>query len=107
MKPPTHLSPEARKWWAEIHRIYALESPHLRLLTLAAEAWDRSRQARQELKTAGSLTYTDRNGVVRPHPCVRVEENARASFAALVKQLRLDEEDPKSGPGRPLIRGEF
>ncbi len=107
MKPPSHLSPDARKWWATILRVYALEPPHVRLLTLAAEAWDRGRQAREEIKAAGSLTYSDRNGVVRPHPAVLIEQNARASFVSIVKALRLDEDEPRAGPGRPTWQGDL
>jgi len=37
---------------------YDLEPHHVRLLTLAAEAWDRGQQAREVLDRDG-LTYTD------------------------------------------------
>ena len=41
-RPPKHLSASSRKWWVDVTEAYALEEHHLRLLTLAAESWDRA-----------------------------------------------------------------
>ena len=80
--------------------MYTLEPHHLKLLSLAAEAWDRYCGARDRLAVEG-VTVETREGM-RAHPCVAIERNALASFAALVKQLGLDEVgEPKRGPGRP------
>ena len=38
---PSHLRPDTAAWWASVAGDYALEPHHLRILTLAAEAWDR------------------------------------------------------------------
>jgi hypothetical protein len=41
-RPPKHLSPASKRWFKDIVASYdGLESRHIRLLTLAAEAWDR------------------------------------------------------------------
>jgi P27 family predicted phage terminase small subunit len=106
MKSPKHLSPGAAKWWREIVRIYAMESHDIRLLTLAAESWDRACQARLEIEQHGKLTYTDSAGNFRPHPSVQIERDSRAAFAKIVKQLSLSDDEPKRGPGRPTILNE-
>src|SRR2546422_121105 len=46
VRPPAHLSPEAKRWWRLVLERYELEDQHLRLLQLAAEAWDRAAEAR-------------------------------------------------------------
>lgn len=52
---PDHLSDDAAKWWRSVNREYDLEDHHLRLLTLAAEAWDRTQQAREVLAIEGLI----------------------------------------------------
>jgi hypothetical protein len=54
MKPnsisiPKHLQPATRQWFASVVEDYELEPHHVRLLTLAAEAWDRGVQAREAI----------------------------------------------------------
>jgi len=88
--PPEHLSPDAASWWIEVTRDYALEPHHLRLLQAAAEAWDRMQGARQALADHGGLTFTDDRGVIRAHPAVAMERDARIAFARLVRELDLD-----------------
>jgi len=89
-QPPAHLSPDAAQWWADVLRDYSLEPHHLRLLQSACEAWDRMQQARQALADHGGLTFTDERGVIRAHPCVAHERDARVAFARLVRELDLD-----------------
>ena len=40
-QPPAHLRPETREWFRSVVADWALQSHHVRLLTLAAESWDR------------------------------------------------------------------
>jgi phage terminase small subunit len=95
---PKHLRPETRAWWRDVVEAYELEGHHLKLLTLAAESWDRSRQAREALKRNG-LTFRDRFGAPRARPEIAVERDAKIAFARLVRELRLDLEEP--GESRP------
>lgn len=90
-KAPAHLRPATRAWYNQIVTDYQLESQHLRLLSLAAEAWDRAEQAREILAKDGPV-YTDRLGAPRKHPAVSIEENARLAFARLLRELDLDGE---------------
>lgn len=88
---PAHLSKEAADWWRRIVAEYELEASHLKLLQLAAEAWDRAAQARRILAKEG-VTYRDRFGKPRKHPAVSIEEQARLQFARLVREIDLEGE---------------
>jgi P27 family predicted phage terminase small subunit len=88
-KPPAHLSEEAREWWQSVTRDFDLEPHHLKLLQAACEAWDRMTLARQAVAKDG-LTFTDSRGVIKAHPAVSIERDARTAFARLVRELDLD-----------------
>ena len=79
-----------------------LEPHHVRLLTLAAEAWDRGQEARQILDAEG-ITTVDRFGQARAHPAVAIERDARLASARLMRELDLDAEPAPSS--RPPRRG--
>lgn len=88
--PPDHLSEQASSWWQQAVRDYEFGPHHLHLLQSACEAWDRQQQARQALADHGALTFTDERGVIRAHPAVAMERDARIAFARLVRELDLD-----------------
>jgi phage terminase small subunit len=96
---PPHLSPSARQWWATVVGSYALQEHHLRLLQLAAEAWDRAQAARALIEAEG-LVITGRQGP-RPHPAAGIARDAALTFARILRELDLDAEPPvpdRSGP---------
>lgn len=93
-KPPDHLSAESAGWWQATVTEYDLGPHHLRLLQGACEAWDRQQQARKALAAHGGLTFTDERGVIRAHPAVAMERDARTAVARLIRELDLD-----GGPG--------
>jgi P27 family predicted phage terminase small subunit len=97
-KPPAHLKAATKRWWRSVVEEYALEPHHVRLLTLAAEAWDRCEQAREALSADG-LTFRDDRGNIRPHPLIAMEKDSRTAFARLIRELDLDVE-----PGGPDYR---
>ena len=78
---------------------YELEQHHIRLLTLAAEAWDRGQEARQVIGKEG-LTYSDRFDAPRARPEVAIERDSRTAFARLMRELDLDAAPPPE-PNRP------
>lgn len=96
---PMHLQKKTRQWWRQVMADYELEPHHVRLLTLAAEAWDRCQQAREILDREG-LTYDDRFGCPRSRPEVAIERDSRIAFARMVRELALDLEPPAE-PDRP------
>lgn len=93
LEAPKHLRPDTATWWASVAADYLLEPHHVRLLTLACEAWDRCHEARQALEKHG-LTYADRFGQPHPRPEVSIERDSRIGFARLVRELNLDLDPP-------------
>lgn len=95
-RAPQHLAERTRAWWRSVLADYDLDEHHVRLLTLAAEAWDRSQEARAAL--ADGTTFVDRFGQPRARPEVAIERDARIAFARLLRELDLDAEatpDPR------------
>lgn len=102
-KAPKHLKAATADWWESVCACYELEQHHLRLLTLAAESWDRCQQARESLAEHG-VVYEDRFGQPRARPEVAIERDARTGFARLLRELSLDVEAPPEAsrpPRRP------
>src|SRR3954468_9313669 len=99
--PPPHLAPPTAQWWSSVMTDYQLEPHHVRLLQLAAEAWDRAQQARTVIAETG-LTYQNRFGDPVLRPEVAVERDSPAAFPPLVRELDLDVEAPSEVRiGRP------
>jgi hypothetical protein len=82
---------------------FELEPHHVKLLTLAAESWDRCQQARQVLARKG-LTYLDRFKQPSARPEVGIERDSRTAFARLLRELDLDTEPPPGTPRPPGLR---
>jgi P27 family predicted phage terminase small subunit len=98
-KAPIYLTPATRRWWETIAAEYELEPHHLKLLTAAAESWDRAQEARKILAAEGLCT-TDRFGQRRAHPAAGIERDAKGLFARLLRELGLDVSTPDSRPPR-------
>ena len=103
-KPPRHLQAPTRRWWKSVVDGYALEPHHVRLLTLAAEAWDRCQQSREALQEHGR-TYNDRFEQPRSRPEGAIERDNRIAFARLVRELALDGEEPPEPSRIPQLVG--
>ena len=97
-KAPSHLRPDTRRWFLSVLKDFDLEPHHLKLLTLAAEAWDRGEEAREAIATDGAYVH-DRFGQLKAHPAVAVERDSRIGFARLLRELALDVAAP--GESRP------
>ncbi len=100
LKAPRHLTTETAKWWEGVTAEFELEPHHIRLLTLAAESWDRGQQARSILANKG-LTYEDRFGQPVSRPEVGVERDSRTAFARLLRELDLDTGIPREASRPP------
>jgi len=92
-KAPPHLAAETAAWWLHVHAEFSLEQHHVRLLTLAAEAWDRCGQARALIDADGPVTVTPDGGLMA-HPAVAIERDARLAFARVLRELDLDATAP-------------
>jgi phage terminase small subunit len=99
---PTHLKPATRAWFDQISREYELESQHLRILQLAAEAWDAYETARDAIAEFG-MTYVNlKHGDVKPRPEVAIMQNSRIAFLRALRELNLDVAPPESPRPAPL-----
>ena len=103
MKPPQHLSREVKKWFAQVIESYELEPHHMRLLTLAAESWDRTCQARVIIDTQG-MTYEDRFGAPKARPEIAIERDNRLAFVRIIRELDLDIDAPAQASRPPALR---
>lgn len=97
---PAHLSPAAAAWWDRIVRDWDLDDSGLLILTTAAEAFDRMREAQSLVKEHGIL-IDDRFDQKKVNPAVLVERDSRSAMLQAIKQLNFDLEPLRDGPGRP------
>lgn len=102
---PSHLTEETLRWWESVVDNYELEEHHVRLLTLAGEAWDRAQHARETLEREGPY-YVNRFSEPRAHPAIAVERDNRLQFARLMRELDLDG-SPQPGSRPPRIPGRY
>ena len=87
--PPKHLTPETATWWSSVMDEFELEEHHVRLLTLACEAYDAAKDARKVLQNEGKV-FVDRFGQPKPRPEVATQRDSAISFARLLRDLDLD-----------------
>ncbi|QNQ40050.1 hypothetical protein [Brucella intermedia] len=88
-KVPKHLRKPTQTWFKSVTDDFDLEPHHIKLLTLAAEAWDRAVAAREVIDAQG-LTYLDRFDQPKARPEVAIERDSRIGFARLIRELALD-----------------
>lgn len=100
---PPHLTDSTAAWWVSVLTDYDLEPHHIHLLTLAAEALDRTAQAREIIDTDGPVVRTA-DGNVKAHPAVGIERDARLAFARILRELDLDTEAPTERARPPALR---
>jgi phage terminase small subunit len=93
-RAPAHLAPATRSWWSSVLTEYAMEEHHVRLLTLAGEAYDRGVQARERIALDGLVVPTN-DGGLKAHPCIAIERDCRLAFARLLRELDLDCDAPR------------
>ncbi len=99
---PKHLEPDTAAWWSSVMVEYDLEPHHVRLLTLAAEAFDAAQEAREVLVTEGKV-YVDRFGQPKPRPEVSIQRDSAIAFARLLRELDLDVAAPQERNRPPAL----
>jgi phage terminase small subunit len=102
-KAPSHLQPATKRWFLDVLDAYQLEDHHVKLLTLAAEAWDRCAQARKAIGKLG-ITYVDSKGSPHARPEIRIERDSRLSFVRLLRELDLDVDLPAEASRPPALK---
>jgi hypothetical protein len=93
MKAPTHLRPATQRWFSHVTAHFELEQHHLRLLQMAAEAWDRADAARLTIQQHG-MVFEDRFGCPRARPEIAIERDSRIAFARLLREPNLADSPP-------------
>ena len=101
LKPPQHLKQHGAAFWTEVQAEYSIDDgAGLALLTAAAEALDRMRAAQESIEKHGELVL-DRYQQLKTNPACVLERDSRVGFLAALRQLNLDIEPLRDGPGRP------
>lgn len=100
---PKHLQKATKAWFDGVVAVFELEEHHIKLLTLAAESWDRCNEAREALAKNG-LVYADRFGAPHARPEVSIERDSRTSFTRCLRELALDITHPDA-PRPPAAGG--
>jgi len=103
LRAPGHLQAATKRWWRSVAVDYILEDHHRKLLTLAAESWDRCQQAREAVGVHG-LTFTDRFGCPHSRPEIAVERDSRLAFCRILRELDLDVAPPPDSSRPPGLR---
>jgi P27 family predicted phage terminase small subunit len=105
MKPsirtPKRFSKEAKRLWRALTAEYGIaDAGGLAILEAGLEAFDRAREAKALLDADGPVVV-DRWGQKKTHPAASIERDARGQWLAALRQLCLDVEPLRPGPGRP------
>jgi phage terminase small subunit len=100
---PKHLQVATRAWFDTVIATFALEEHHVRLLTLAALAWDAAETARVALAQHGQ-TFVDRFGQPHARPEVGIQRDATIAFSRLIRELDLDATVTPAASRPPSIR---
>jgi hypothetical protein len=97
---PAHLGRHGREFYAAQVADYKITRPaRLELLTRAAEALDRLRQAQEAIAKDGLMA----DGKI--HPAAKVEKEARDGFLAAMRMLKLWEERKPLRRARSALHG--
>ena len=99
---PKHLKPATRAWFDEICGTFDLESQHVRVLQLAAEAWDAYEAARDAIAENGPIFINKKHGDIKPRPEVAIATNSRLAFLRCMRELNLDLQPPETPRPKPL-----
>jgi hypothetical protein len=97
---PGHLGEDGMQLWRGVQKEYDIVDPAgLELLRQAAEAADRIASCREQINEHGEMLVI--NGIPRVNPLCAVERDARAALVRCLRNLNLDLEPLRDGPGRP------
>ena len=100
-KTPSHLKAAGAAFFESVRAEYGIhDSGGLALLSVAAEALDRMREAQAAIKKHGAMV-ADRYGQLKTNPACTLERDSRNGLLSALRQLHLDIEPLKAGPGRP------
>ena len=100
-EPPPHLKAHGAALWTQVRAEYSIDdAAGLALLTAASEALDRMRAAQEAIAKHGEMVL-DRYQQLKTNPACVLERDSRVGFLSALRQLNLDLEPLRDGPGRP------
>jgi len=103
LRPPRHLKAAGKALWNDIVRQYRIaDGAGLALVTTAAEALDRIREAQAAIRKHGALV-ADRYGGVKQNPACFLERDARAGMLSALRALNLDLEPLRDRGGSTVF----
>ena len=85
----SHLTIETSCWYTAIMERYRLSADKKRTLLVAAEAFDRAKDCREQVAASGLMVF-DRYSQSKVHPAVDAEKSAKSLYLAAMKSLDLD-----------------
>jgi phage terminase small subunit len=95
---PRHLSPEAKKMFAEISKMYNVSVEWFSILKTALETYDSYNSGRETIKRDGKI-IKDRFGEMKSHPLIPSVEKDRLALLKFWKMLNID------NPEKPITKG--
>jgi hypothetical protein len=100
-KPPSNLTPKARRWWSEIEARhgFADDPGTRRILDLAAELMSKAEQYDAEVRRAGAMVKT-KNGP-KTNPLIDASHKCNTQFLAALRALGL----AQSGKAKAALPG--
>jgi len=90
IEPPPHLQERSKALWRDLVPSRCASPGRVAMLEAALTALDQADQARQQVARDGLSFTTRKTKMVRPHPLLAVERQARATFLRIFRTLRLD-----------------
>ena len=75
VKPLKGLKAATRRWFVDVCTRWVLEEHHVKLLVVAARAFDEAEAAASIIRRDGIVLET-RTGFRRPHPAIRIHNEA-------------------------------
>jgi P27 family predicted phage terminase small subunit len=101
---PDTLGAEGSKLWRTLGKRYAWRDEQLCLVAILCQTLDRIEEGRAAIQKDGAYSRTE-GGMVRAHPALKAEKDAKTSFTSAWKALGLDlVELPESEGGHGLSK---
>jgi phage terminase small subunit len=100
MKPPVHLSIDARRHWNRITAAYEITADAAMILETALANWDMAQAARELLRREGMVVDN------RRHPAIETQKLGDMIFLRCMRELGLNIAPPGDVGRPPLSLGE-
>ena len=104
LRPPSGLSAEHRRLWAELVAEYEIvDRGGLEILRSGLRSLAQA-EAAEAIVTRDGSVQVDRFGQAKAHPLLAVARDFRAQWQQALRNMNLDVTPAQPGPGRPVGR---